>query len=147
MIQVVDTKADFHFRIALERRIEASAEIVFEALVDEIGAGNAAPDGTPIPMVVELRPGGRWYRDLGGDNGHLWGHVQAVKRPTLLELTGPLFMSNAVANNVQYRLEESGGATTLKLVHEAFGMVPEGALDGMPDGWTMIMDRIAGRFA
>jgi hypothetical protein len=25
-------------------------------------------------------------RDLGDGNGHLWGHVQAIKRPTLLEI-------------------------------------------------------------
>ena len=39
-----------------------------------------------MTMVVEARPGGRWYRDLGGDNGHLWGFVQSIKRPTLLEI-------------------------------------------------------------
>ena len=45
-------------------------------------------------MTLEPRPGGRWFRDLGDDNGHFWGHVQAIKRPTLLEITGPLFMSS-----------------------------------------------------
>ena len=35
----------------------------------------------------------QWYRDLGGDNGHFWAHVQAIKRPTLLEFAGPLFAS------------------------------------------------------
>ena len=31
---------------------------------------------------------------IWADNGHFWGHVQAIKRPTLLEITGPLFMSS-----------------------------------------------------
>ena len=44
-------------------------------------------------MKLEPWPGGRWFRDLGNDNGHFWGLVQAIKRPTLLEITGPLFMS------------------------------------------------------
>ena len=58
-----------------------------------MGPDNETPDGKPMPMKIEPWPGGRWYRDLGDDNGHLWGHVQAIKRPTLLEITGPLFMS------------------------------------------------------
>ena len=59
-----------------------------------------------MPMKLEAWPGGRWYRDLGDDNGHFWGHVQAIKRPTLLEITGPLFMSYPVVSNLQYRLSE-----------------------------------------
>jgi hypothetical protein len=47
-----------------------------------------------MSMKIEPWPGGRWFHDLGdniGDNnGHLWGHVQAIKKPTLLEITGSL---------------------------------------------------------
>ena len=39
------------------------------------------PTAAPLPMILEPHPGGRWYRDLGGDNGHLWGFVQSIKRP------------------------------------------------------------------
>src|SRR6202040_911749 len=49
-------------------------------------------EAKPMPMKLEAWPGGRWYRDLGDNNGHFWGVVQAIKRPTLLEITGPLFM-------------------------------------------------------
>ena len=38
-----------------------------------------------------------WYRDLGNDAGHLWGHVQVIKPPTWLELCGPMFMSYPAA--------------------------------------------------
>jgi hypothetical protein len=41
----------------------------------------------PLPMTIEPRPGGRWFRDLGGDNGHFWGHVQAISAP-LMEIQG-----------------------------------------------------------
>ena len=47
-----------------------------------------AAAGKPLPMVLEPHPGGRWYRELGGDNGHLWGFVQSIKRPVLLENLG-----------------------------------------------------------
>jgi len=68
-------------------------------------------------------PGGRWYRDLGGNNGHFWGVVQAIKRPTLLEITGPLFMSYPVVSNVQYRLSEKDGGTLLTFNHTALGLI------------------------
>ena len=78
-----------------------------------------------MPMVLEARPGGRWFRDLGDDDGHLWGHVQAIKRPTLLEITGPLFMSYPVVSNVQYRLKEVDGGTLITFRHTALGFMPD----------------------
>ena len=74
-------------------------EASFAALLEQMGPANETPDGNPLPMKIEPWPGGRWYRDLGNDNGHHWGHVQAIKRPTLLEITGPLFMSHACEFN------------------------------------------------
>ena len=75
-----------------EIRVHASLAATFEALLEEMGPHNTGVGEVPMPMVIEPRPGGRWYRDLGDDNGHFWGHVQAIRRPTLLEITGPLFM-------------------------------------------------------
>src|ERR1044071_4171904 len=104
-----------------EIHVNASLEDTFEALLEQMGPANETPDGKPLPMVIEARPGGRWYRDLGGDNGHLWGHVQAIKRPTLLEIYGPLFMSHPVASNLQYRLTEVDGGTKIVFRHSIFG--------------------------
>ena len=119
----------------------------FEALLEQLGPGSTTPDGTSMKMKIEARPGGRWYRDLGDDNGHHWALVQAIKRPSLLELTGPLFMSYPVNNNVQYRLEEEGGQTVLQLVHTAFGPIPDGAREGMPQGWADQLDRLVKKFS
>lgn len=138
---------ELEFRIELERSIDAGIDDVFEALLEELGPENKTPDGNSLSMKLEPFPGGRWYRDLGDDNGHLWGHVQAIKRPALLELTGPLFMSAAVGNNVQYRLAESDGKTTLRMVHAAFGPIPDHARENMPHGWNSKLDRIRDQFA
>jgi hypothetical protein len=62
-----------------------------------------------------------WYRDLGHDNGHLWGHVQAIKRSTLLEITGPMFMSYALVSNIQYRLTPVDGGALITFRHSAMG--------------------------
>ena len=98
-----------------------------------------------MPMKIEPWPGGRWYRDLGDGNGHLWGHVQALKRPTLLELWGPLFMSYACVSNVQYRLHESDGGTLIAFHHFAFGAVPGDGLERIGTGWRHILDAIRTR--
>lgn len=139
--------AELDFRIELERRIDAPIEDVFEALLTQLGPAAAAPEYGSMSMKIEPFPGGRWYRDLGDDNGHLWAHVQAIKRPTLLELTGPLFISQAVSNNVQYRLAEADGRTTLSFVHSAFGLLPDEMREGMPKGWKNQLDGIERQLA
>ena len=90
-------------------------------------------------------PGGRWFRDLGDGNGHLWGHVQAIKRPTLLEITGPLMMSFAVSSNLQYRLKETDGGTSITLRHTALGLFPDGYREELSQGWPLLFDRIRRR--
>lgn len=128
--------------ITEEVHVRASLEATFSALLEEIGPANQTPDGKPLPMVIEPRPGGRWFRDLGNDNGHFWGVVQAIKRPTLLEISGPLFMSSPVLSNVQYRLKEVDGGTVIAFQHLAFGFVPDEYRAGLGRGWTSILERI-----
>ncbi len=118
-----------------EIRVNASLEVTFEALLEQLGPGNEMSNGTPMPMKLEAWPGGRWFRDLGDGNGHYWGTVQAIKHPTLLEFSGPLFMSQPVANNVQYRLSEENGVTVIKFRHLGFGLIQEEHRKGVTGGW------------
>ena len=97
------------FRVRKEIDIAAPIDITFEAVLDELGPeGGQMPDGRPFPMKIEPWPGGRWYRDLGNNAGHLWGHVQVIKPPTLLEICGPMPMSYPAVNHMQYRLKAEG---------------------------------------
>ena len=128
--------------ISREIEIAAPIDIAFEALLEEIGPGSVLPDGKPFPMKIEAWPGGRWYRDLGNNAGHLWGHVQVIKPPTLLELCGPMPMSFPATNHVQYRLKAEGAGTRLTLLHRAMGLIPPEFRDGMPDGWEHGLKRI-----
>jgi uncharacterized protein YndB with AHSA1/START domain len=128
--------------ITQEVLVRATLDATFDALLEQMGPANETPDGTPLPMRIEARPGGRWFRDLGEDNGHFWGHVQAIKRPTLLEITGPLFISSPVVSNVQYRLKEVGGGTLITFRHSAFGFVPDDYREGLSRGWTPLLERI-----
>ena len=124
--------------------MKASLETTFEALLEQIGPENETPE-QKMPMKLEAWPGGRWFRDLGNDDGHLWGHVQSIKRPMLLEITGPLFMSYAVANNLQYRLSEEKDGTLIRFHHKAFGVIQEEHRRGVSKGWTSMNERIKQR--
>ena len=128
-----------------EIHVRASLDATFDALLEQMGPANETPDGTPLPMTIEARPGGRWFRDLGHDDGHFWGSVQAIKRPTLLEITGPLFMSAPIVSNVQYRLKEVDGGTLITFRHSALGFVPDDVREGLSRGWTPLLERIRRR--
>ena len=130
------------FTISEEIFVRASIEDTFDSLITQIGRQNQTIDGKPLPMIIETRPGGRWYRDLGGDNGHLWGFVQSIKRPSLLEIWGPLFMSTAATNNVMYRLTETDGGTSINFRHTCVGPVPDGFKENMGPGWDDIHARV-----
>jgi uncharacterized protein YndB with AHSA1/START domain len=130
------------FTIKEEIHVRASLENTFASLVSEMGARNQGPDGTPLPMVLEARPGGRWFRDLGGDNGHLWGFVQSIKRPALLEIWGPLFMSTGATSNLMYRLSESDGGTVISFTHTVVGPFPDDHRPKMGAGWAALHARV-----
>ena len=125
--------------------VRSSLATTFAALLEEMGPSNEGHNGAPMPMTLEPWPGGRWFRDLGDNSGHLWGHVQAIKRPTLLEITGPLMMSFAVASNLQYRLTEVDGGTLITLRHTALGLFPDGYRDALSQGWPLLFDRVRRR--
>lgn len=124
-------------------RVRASLEASFDSILAQMGRLNETPDGKPLPMVLEAWPGGRWYRDLGGNNGHMWGHVQSIKRPTLLEIYGPLFMSYPTMSHLQYRLNEVEGGTLIAFRHTAFGFVQDDHRQGVSEGWRVLLARIS----
>jgi uncharacterized protein YndB with AHSA1/START domain len=130
------------FEIRKEIEIAAPIGITFQSVLDELGPEAQIMDSQSLSMKIEPWPGGRWYRDLGNNAGHLWGHVQVIKPPTLLELTGPMPMSYAAVNHVQYRLKEENGKTQLTFVHSAMGLILPEHRDGMPDGWAKWLDQI-----
>jgi uncharacterized protein YndB with AHSA1/START domain len=131
--------------ISKEIEIAAPIEIAFEAMLDELGPEAQMTGGKPFPMKIEPWPGGRWYRDLGNNSGHLWGFVQVIKPPTLLEICGPLMMSYPAVNFVQYRFKTEGGVTRLVFLHRGMGAILPEHRDGMPKGWENWLESIRQR--
>ncbi len=145
-MQATTAEASIHsFEIAKEKDIAAPVEIVFQAILEQLGPHNETGPDSPMPMKLEPWPGGRWYRDLGNQSGHFWGHVQVIKPPTLLEICGPLFMSCPAVNFVQYRLAAEGAGTRLKLVHRAVGLITSEHREGVSKGWEFGLTRIGER--
>jgi uncharacterized protein YndB with AHSA1/START domain len=128
------------FEIVKDEEIAAPIDIVFETILEQMGPLNSTPE-KPMPMKLEAWPGGRWFRDLGDNTGHFWGLVQAIKAPSLLEISGPLFMSTPAVSNIQYRLTEQDGATRVRFVHRAMGWIGDGDLR-VEQGWTEMITRI-----
>src|SRR5438445_8907161 len=130
------TIEDLTLNITQEIHVRAPLDVTFAALLEQLGPHNEVEEGTPMPMKIEPWPGGRWYRDLGDGNGHFWGVVQAIKRPTLLEISGPLFMSYPVVSNVQYRLSQVDSGTLIQFRHAALGLIQEDHRKGVTTGWA-----------
>jgi uncharacterized protein YndB with AHSA1/START domain len=127
------------FLIKKETLIAASPEIIFQTILDQVGPLES------MKLKIEPFPGGRWFRDLGNNTGHLWGHVQVIKPPLLLELVGPMMMSYAVASHIQYRLTPEGSSTRLTLTHQAIGLIQPDHKNGLTDGWQKAVDAIRAR--
>ncbi|CAA9437500.1 MAG: Ligand-binding SRPBCC domain protein family [uncultured Phycisphaerae bacterium] len=142
----VDQETISSLTIHQEVEIHAPIEIAWEAVLDQMGPKGETPDGKPFPFTLEAWPGGRLYRDLGNSAGHLWGHVQVIKPPKLLEIWGPMMMSYPAVNHVQYRLTAEGATTRLQLTHRAMGIFEDGHRDGLSKGfefWVQRMKRLA----
>ena len=130
--------------VVKDMEIAAPIDIVFETVLEMMGPLNETMDGTSLRMKLEAWPGGRWFRDFGNNAGHLWGHVQTMRPPDLIEIHGPLFMSAPAVSHIQYKLkEESKTLTRILFSHRAIGIIPPQFLDGNVDkGWTSMLQRI-----
>src|SRR3954469_21359824 len=128
--------------IKQEISIAAPIEIAWESVLEQLGPESQMPDGKPFPFKLEQWPGGRLYRDLGNNTGHLWGHVQVIKPPMLLEIIGPLPMSYPAINHLQYKLTADGGRTRLTFAHRSMGMIPAEHRENMGKGWGYKLARV-----
>jgi hypothetical protein len=122
--------------------IKAAPDKVFAAVLHRFGKGGTRPDGESMQMLLEPKPGGRWYRDRGNGIGHLWGFVQVIKPPSLLELSGPMFMSYPALNHLEVKIEPASGSCKVTLRHRAIGMIDPDHRKGVSTGWGHLLAEI-----
>ena len=133
----------------IQQEVDVNGPIaeVFKSVVHRFGKGSTTPTGESMQLDIEEFAGGRWIRDRGDGIQHLWGHVQVIKAPTLLELSGPMFMSYPALNHIELKLEEiDGGGTKVKFRHRALGMLDPQHKEGVKDGWKQFLAAIEGDF-
>ena len=128
----------------VEQHVEINAppEKVFPALLHNFGKGNTRPDGQSLQLELEAKPGGRWYRDRGNGVGHLWGFVQVIKAPELLELSGPMFMSYPAMNHVEMKVQKTAGGSKVTLRHRAIGMIDPEHRKNVSMGWNHMLQQL-----
>jgi hypothetical protein len=128
----------------VEEHVEVKAAIgdVYRSMLHRFGEGSTNAKGESMQMILEQWPGGRWFRDRGNGVGHLWGHVQVIKPPVLLELSGPMFMSYPALNHLELKLEEIANGTRLSLRHRAIGFIEPAHREGVVQGWKAMLDNV-----
>jgi hypothetical protein len=133
----------------ISQHIEVRAPIgdVFKGVLHRFGEGNTRPDGESLQLHLEPWAGGRWFRDRGEGIGHLWGHVQVIKPPVLIELSGPMFMSYPALNHVEIKLEQATSGVKVILRHRALGLIDPEHRKGIGTGWKHILDSLVSDFA
>jgi hypothetical protein len=68
--------------------------------------------------------------------------VQVIKAPTLLELSGPMFMSYPAINHLELKVEPSVAGSKVTLRHRAIGMIDPQHRKGVTTGWNHMLGQI-----
>ena len=123
--------------------IKAGIGDVFRSVLHRLGEGFTNAQGESMQLTLEQWPGGRWFRDRGNGIGHLWGHLQVIKPPVLLELSGPLIMSYPALNHIEVKLEERAGGPHVDFRHRAIGLIDPAHRKGINTGWKQMLDGVA----
>jgi hypothetical protein len=142
MFSTTQEEAVSSFTLVKSIEVSAPPDILWQSILDMMGPLSEMPGGKPFPMTLEPWPGGRWFRDLGDNTGHYWGHVQVIKPPALLEIWGPLFMSFPALSHVTYRIVTGERGTRLQLTHRAMGLIPREHREGVHEGWSYELNKI-----
>jgi hypothetical protein len=133
----------------VEQSVEVKGDIgdVFKGVLYRLGEGNTRPDGLSMDMTLEEWAGGRWFRDRGEGIQHLWGHVQVIKPPVLIELSGPMFMSYPAVNHIEVKIDQISGGSKVTLRHRAIGMIAPEHREGVGEGWKHLLDSVKEDFS
>ena len=127
--------------VTQEIHVNAPIDVTFDALLEQLGPANEKPDGTPMPMKLEPWPGGRWFRDLGGDNGHFWANVQAIQAADAHRICRATFHVVSGCEQRAVQAEEEGDVTVIHFQHSGFGLIQEQHRKGVVVGWGYMNDQ------
>jgi len=104
-------------------------------------------DTKQADVIIEPRPGGRWF-EIGEDGSERdWGRVIAYDPPRRLvlawQLTREFEYDPGFETTVEVNFEESDGATIVQFEHrdlERMGADAAATLEGMDGGWGTLLE-------
>ncbi len=138
-------------QVELEVRIEAPAERVWQALVDEIGRWWPRDfyAGPAKSFRLEPRLGGRMYEDWGNGAGATWYAVTEIDPGRSLGLSGtlPAAFGGPAISLLRLVLRPEGEATVLELTDSEFRRATEKAHASLDEGWRQLFEVAFKRYA
>ncbi|HYD14878.1 MAG TPA: SRPBCC domain-containing protein, partial [Hyphomicrobium sp.] len=135
--------------VRVTRRFEAPPEAVFDAWLDESGAGDwlfATPDGEMVRVAIDARVGGRYeiIERRDGEEVLHTGIYEAIERPRRLVFTLEVPKYAPHSDRVTIDVAPAGEGAELILSQT----VPEGAPaspERIEQGWGKVLDALAAR--
>lgn len=130
--------------IRQQYRIGATPDSVFTILTDRIGEWWTHPyrlhDGDATIRVD--RTLGGMVAEHWGDNFASWGTITRFENNAILEFSGQCGMDGAVYGLVRFIVTDDGPATTLELIHKAFGMISDETAANYQEGWRKLLTNL-----
>lgn len=133
--------------IKLEVEINKSVETVWRSLTAGIGEWwpKAFYVGTsPKRFAIEPQVGGRVFEDWGDGEGGLFGVVTVYEANKMLQWAGDMSadFGGPARSVTTFRLTPSadGKTTTLAFRDTPYGLLSDGAIQGLQEGWSFLLN-------
>jgi len=133
--------------IKLEVEIARPAEVVWKSLTGGIGEWWPKAfyvGATPKRFAIEPQVGGRVFEDWGGGEGALFGTVTAFEENRMLQWAGDMSaeFGGPARSVTTFRLKPGpDGATTVVSFRDTpFGLLSDGAMKGLEQGWQFLLN-------
>lgn len=131
-------------RIHQQVEIAAPRQVVFHALTQRIGDWWGPPylaNPETTDLTLDLRPGGALREIWPDGGGAVWGTIEILDAPRLIQFNSRAFMPGAVAGLVTFELAESGGVTRVTVDHRVIGMFEADRPAIHEGGWGDLLGR------
>jgi len=133
--------------IKLEVEINKPAKVVWQSLTAGIGEWwpKAFYVGTsPKRFAIEPQVGGRVFEDWGGGEGGLFGVVTVFEANKMLQWAGDMSadFGGPARSVTTFRLTPSadGESTRLAFRDTPYGLLSDGAMEGLQQGWSFLIN-------
>jgi uncharacterized protein YndB with AHSA1/START domain len=144
----MSTQAEFRtLDIKLEIEINKPASVVWTSLTAGIGEWwpKAFYVGTsPKRFAIEPQVGGRVFEDWGDGEGGLFGVVTVFEANRTLQWAGDMSadFGGPARSVTTFRLTPSsnGKTTTLAFRDTPYGLLSDGAMKGLQEGWSFLLN-------